>query len=138
MEVIISGRHLDVDDGLRELIQEKLAHLKEEYPKLTTARVVLEFERSWRVVEAHVHGKQLSLDATAKTRDFVASIESVVDKLERQLRKHVERIQEHRLTEREQNIVHPPEDPVVDDDLDDDFEVDELEELDEEVVETVE
>ncbi|MBT3292255.1 MAG: hypothetical protein HN380_33330, partial [Victivallales bacterium] len=54
MEVIISGRHLDIDDALREYIQEKLARLEDEYPKLTTARVVLEFERSWRVVEAHI------------------------------------------------------------------------------------
>ncbi|MBT3378863.1 MAG: ribosome-associated translation inhibitor RaiA [Lentisphaerae bacterium] len=135
MEVIISGRHLDIDDALREYIQEKLARLEDEYPKLTTARVVLEFERSWRVVEAHIHGKHLTLDATAKSRDFAASVDSVIDKLERQLRKHLERIQEHRLSGREQNIVNPPEEPVEDDDFEDDFE---LEELEEEVVETAE
>lgn len=132
MEVIISGRHLDIDDALREYIQEKIARLAEEHPKLTTARVVLEFERSWRVVEAHVHGKHLNVDATAKTRDFVASVDGVFDKLERQLRKHLERIQEHRLSGREQNIVNPPEEPVEEDDVDDEFD------LEEEVVEAAE
>jgi len=136
MEVIISGRHLDIDDTLREYIQEKLARLGDEYPKLTTARVVLEFERSWRVVEAHVHGKHLNLDATAKTRDFVASVDGVFDKLERQLRKHLERIQEHRLSGREQSIVNPPEEPIESDDLDDDFEVDL--DLEEELIEAAE
>jgi len=125
MELIISGRHLDIDDALREYIQEKLAPLGDEHPKLTTARVVLEFERSWRVVEAHVHGKHLSLDATAKTRDFVASVDGVFDKLERQLRKHLERVQEHRLSGREQGIVNPPEEPIEDEDFDDEFEVEE-------------
>lgn len=135
MELIISGRHLDIDDSLREHIQEKIARLGDEHPKLTTARVVLEFERSWRVVEAHIHGKHLSLDATAKTREFVASVDSVFDKLERQLRKHLERIHEHRLSSREQNIVNPPDEPVSDEDiLDDEFEDAE----EEEIVEAVE
>ncbi len=120
MEVIVSARHMSVDDSTREHAQERLVKLQQEYHKLTTARVVLDMERSWCVAEIHLNGKHLALDAKAKTRDVLVSIDSAVDKLEKQLRRHVERIQEHRVSKGQ------PTDAIADVDVEDDFE-DELE-----------
>lgn len=96
MELIISGRHdVEIDQTIRGYIEERVGKLAEEYPKLTSARIVLEYERHWHLVEAHINGKQVTLEAKAKSRDFMVSTDTVVEKLERQLRKHLERMQNH-------------------------------------------
>jgi len=107
MEVIISGRHIEVDEGIKAYATDKMQKLATEYPKLTTARVVLELERNWRLVEAHVNGKHLNLNAKAKSTDFHISIDPAADKLEKQLRKYLERIQEHRVQRKPEDETSP-------------------------------
>ncbi|MDT8390223.1 MAG: ribosome-associated translation inhibitor RaiA [Lentisphaeria bacterium] len=96
MEVIVSARHFDVDESIKEYVTEKMSKLSEEYAKLTTARVVLSLERNWQVAEGHVTGKQLDMEARASTTDMYSSIDEISDKLERQLRRHLGKMREHR------------------------------------------
>ena len=70
MEVILSARHFDVSEELKEYVGMKVGRLGEEYGKLTTARVVLSLERNWQVAEGHVNGKHLDLEARASTNDM--------------------------------------------------------------------
>lgn len=96
MEIITSARHFDVSDELREYVEHKVNKLGEEYGKLTTARIVLSMERNWQVAEGHVTGKHLTVEGRASTSDMYASVDEMFDKLERQVRKHLEKMQEHR------------------------------------------
>jgi putative sigma-54 modulation protein len=96
MEIIISGRHLPVSDNLRLYAEEKLGKLAGLFPKLTSARVVLDQEKAWHLVEITLNGKNLNLVATARTEDMYASIDEAVDKVGRQLHKYVEKIHDHR------------------------------------------
>lgn len=96
MEVIVSARHFDVDESVKGYVFEKMNKLSEEYAKLTTARVVLSLERNWQVAEGHVTGKHLDMEASASTTDMYSSIDEMFDKLERQLRRHLEKMREHR------------------------------------------
>lgn len=97
MEVIVSGRHIDIDDDLKAYTEEKMLKLADEYAKLTSARVVMEQERNWQIVEAHVNGKHLTLNATARSSDMSVSVDAAVEKLEKQLRRYLERVQDHRV-----------------------------------------
>jgi ribosomal subunit interface protein len=96
MDVIISGRHYTVDETLKSFAEGKFQQLAVEFPKLTSVRVVMHMERGWNVVEAHLHGKLLSLEARGQSRDMAASVEEAVGKLETQLRKHLEKIKHHK------------------------------------------
>lgn len=96
MEVIVSARHFDVDESIKEYVFEKMNKLSEEYAKLTTSRVVLSLERNWQVAEGHVTGKHLDIEARSSTTDMYASIDEMFDKLERQLRRHLSKMREHR------------------------------------------
>ena len=99
MEVIVSARHFEVGDDLRSYAETKVTELALEHPKLTTARVVLEVQRNWHLAEVHVNGKHLDMVATAQTESMYASIDAATEKLEKQLRKHLEKIQDHRVKE---------------------------------------
>jgi len=96
MEIIISGRHLEIDDLIREHTERKVSRLAEDYPKLTTARVVLDVERNWRLAEIIVTGKNINLEAKAKSSDMFVSVDEAVEKLEKQLRRYLEKIHDHR------------------------------------------
>ena len=101
MEIIISGRHLDVTEELRTHAEKQLQRLAGEFPKLTSVRLVMAMERNWHIAEAHAHAKRAEFDAKARTQDMYVSVDSVAEKLEKQLRRHLDRVQHHR-TRKEQ------------------------------------
>jgi putative sigma-54 modulation protein len=76
-----------------------VTELAQEFPKLTTVRVVMEVQRNWHLAEIHLNGKHMDLIATARTEDMYTSIDAAHGKLEKQLRKHIEKIQDHRVKE---------------------------------------
>lgn len=100
MEIIISGRGVNVTDELRDYTTAKLEKLVDEYPKLTTARIVMETERNWHLVEARVNGKGVELDAAARTDDMYASLDDVADKLETQLKRFRGKVSGHRRSQK--------------------------------------
>ena len=121
MEIIISGRHFEVDSGLKAYTEDRMQKLAEEYGKLTTARVVFHMERSWHVAEAHVNGKHLNLDARVQSRDMTVSVDGVFDKLEKQLRRHLEKMQMHRGSRSLDEIQDSEEADDVDDELEEEL-----------------
>ncbi len=96
MDIIISGRHIELTDELRQYTEEKFSAFADEYHKLTHLRIVFAMERGWHLVEAHISGKHIDMEAKSRTRDMYASIDETFDKLQRQLRKHLEKVHTHR------------------------------------------
>ena len=96
MEVIISGRHLEVGAEDRDYADAKLKQLADEYGKLTTGRLVIDHERGRIIAEGHIQGKHMTMNATAKADDIRVAIDGVFEKLEKQLRRYLERMQMHR------------------------------------------
>ena len=96
MEIIISGRHLSVNDDTKLYVEEKLAKVISMFPKLTSARVVLDHQKAWGLAEITLHGKNVDIVATGKAEALYVAIDEAVDKLGKQLHKHVEKIHDHR------------------------------------------
>jgi putative sigma-54 modulation protein len=92
MQITITGHHVDVTDSLRSYVTDKMDHLKrlEEYVK--SINVILTVENLDQKAEAKisVNGAELFADAAAET--MYAAIDALVDKLERQLVKHKEKL----------------------------------------------
>lgn len=100
MEIILSGRHFEIEDELKQYVEERFQKLAETHFKLTTARIVMEMQRNWKVVEAHVNGKGVEFDANAQTDDIRVSVDEVIDKLEKQIRRHLGKVHNHRPEQR--------------------------------------
>ena len=118
MEIIVSGRQFDVDSALRAYVEQKLSLLPTEYGKLTSARVVMSEERGRHIVEGHIYGKHMTLNAKGRSHVVHEAMDEAFEKLERQLRKHVERIHDHRalpLNEAEEAVAAGAEDAEEDD-----------------------
>ncbi len=92
MQLSISGHHIDVSSALRDYVTSKLTKLERHYDHITNLHVVLSVEKLSQKAEAtaHVSGAELFADAAAD--DLYAAIDMLLDKLDRQVIKHKEKV----------------------------------------------
>jgi putative sigma-54 modulation protein len=95
MQITISGHHVDVTDALREYVEAKFERLQRHYSQITMVEVTLILEKLVQKAEATVHIAGADLFAAADSDDMYAAIDSLADKLDRQLIKHKEKHRPH-------------------------------------------
>ena len=93
MQVNISGQHLEVTEPLRTYVNEKLERLERHFEKITNVQVILSVDKLEQKVEATLHIPGDKVVANAVHADMYAAIDSLTDKLDRQLKKHKEKTQ---------------------------------------------
>ena len=91
MQVNISGQHLEVTEPLRIYIGEKLDRLERHFDKITNVQVILSVEKLQQKIEATLNIPGGEVVANAVHEDMYAAIDSLTDKLDRQLKKHKEK-----------------------------------------------
>lgn len=92
MQLSISGHHIDVTDSLKDYVTGKLTKLERHYDHITNVHVVLSVEKLVQKAEATLHISGAELFADAHSEDLYAAIDALVDKLDRQVLKHKERV----------------------------------------------
>ena len=95
MQINITGHHIDVTDALRTYVSEKLEKLERHFDHVTNVHVILTVEKQSQKAEANVHVSGADLFAQHDSEDMYASIDGLVDKLDRQIVKHKEKISDH-------------------------------------------
>ncbi|HIE50169.1 MAG TPA: ribosome-associated translation inhibitor RaiA [Armatimonadetes bacterium] len=98
MEITVTGKNLEVPEPIRKYVTRKLERLLRRFNNLVQeAQVTVSAQRNWQTVEITLSAVGNLLRAEERTNDWRASCDSALDKLERQLLKHKERlIQRHR------------------------------------------
>ena len=95
MQINLSGHHVEVTDSLRDFINEKFAKLERHFDNINNVYVVLTVEKLNQIAEATVHLNGKEIHAKASNEDMYASIDSLTDKLDRQIIKYKEKITAH-------------------------------------------
>lgn len=90
MRINIRGENLEVTKALREYVEKKLSKLERYFdtPPAADANVTLSIVKDLHNVEVTIPLQGVLLRAEEKNTDMYASIDLVIDKLERQIRKH--------------------------------------------------
>jgi putative sigma-54 modulation protein len=90
MNIGIRGQQIEVTDALREYVDKKLSRLTKYFdePLMTDGNVTLGANRGLHRVEVTIPLPGVMLRAEDRSDDMYSSIDAVVDKLERQIRKH--------------------------------------------------
>ena len=94
MQLSISGHHVDVTDAMKSYVEEKLQKLERHYDHITNAHVILTVEKIQQRAEATVHISGAEVFADANCEDMYAAIDKLTDKLDRQILKHKEKVQD--------------------------------------------
>ncbi len=96
MQVNLTGHHVDVTDALRAYVDEKIARLERHFDHVTNVHVILSVEKKTKKAEATVHIAGADVFADAVHEDMYAAIDALVDKLDRQVLRHKEKLKSHR------------------------------------------
>jgi putative sigma-54 modulation protein len=115
MNITVTFRHVDASDAIKQRATEKIAKLQKFLRQPMTARVTVSLEKLLHLVEARISSGGERYEAHDATEDMYASIDKVLDKLERQIRgnKGVERGKKRRggATLRRGPVAEPAETP---------------------------
>lgn len=90
MQFTIRGQQIEVTEALKEYVDKKLGRLEKYFdaPPTSEGYVTLSVIRGLHTVEVTIPLPGVVLRAEDRSEDMYASIDAVVDKLERQIRKH--------------------------------------------------
>ena len=95
MQYSVTGHHVDVSPALRDYVGQKLERLERHFDHLTDIHCILTVEKLRHKAEATVHLSGGTLHASAVQDDMYAAIDGLIDKLDRQVRKHKEKLTDH-------------------------------------------
>ena len=100
MNLTISGHHLEITPPLREYVVAKLDRVTRHFDQVVDVNVLLTVEnlkekerRQKAEVSLHVKGRDIFVEQAHE--DLYAAIDQLMDKLDRQVVRHKDRLQEH-------------------------------------------
>jgi len=100
MQLDITGQHLEITDSLRNYVTEKMEKIERHFDHVGNVHVVLNVEKNRQMVEAKVNVTGGELFANAEDIDMYAAIDALVEKLDRQVKKHKEKLTDHHRTDK--------------------------------------
>jgi ribosomal subunit interface protein len=102
MDVVVKGRHCEVSDRFRDLVQEKLVRLEKHDHRIMRVEVEVELEKNPRLsdravsVQLTAFSKGPVIRAEARAEDKVAALDMALDRMAAQMRRAADRKRIHR------------------------------------------
>lgn len=93
MKIVITGRKINITDGLRDAIDKKIGKLSKFFGDDAEAYVTLSVNKTRQTVETTIHQTGMIYRAEETNTDMYAAIDRVVDVIERQIRKNKTRLE---------------------------------------------
>ena len=100
MNLTISGHHLELTPSLREYVLTKIDRVTRHFDQVVDINVLLSIEkqkekerRQKAEVTLHMKGKDIFVESAHQ--DLYAAIDDLIDKLDRQVCRHKDRVQDH-------------------------------------------
>jgi putative sigma-54 modulation protein len=98
MQLTITGHHVDVTPALHAYVTEKMQRINRHFDSVISLNVILSVEKLEHGAEATLHAAGKSLVANAIELDMYAAIDSLVDKLDKQVRRYKDKRSDHQVS----------------------------------------
>ena len=92
MRITISGKNIDITDGLRQAVEDKLSKLERYFTPETDIVVTLSVEKERQKIEVTIPVKGNIIRSEQVSNDMYVSIDLVEEVIERQLKKYKNKI----------------------------------------------
>ncbi len=99
MQISLTGNHVDLTEPLREYVNTRMERLERHFDIVQDIHVVLSVEKLRHKAEATLHYTGGNLFADSVQEDMYAAIDAMTDKLDRQVKKHKEKMTDHHRSE---------------------------------------
>jgi len=99
MNIQLTGRHLEITPAIREYATGKFGKIKRHFDNVIDVNVILSVEKLKQKAEATVHisGKDVFVECDGE--NLYAAIDALVDKLDRKVIQHKEKLSDRRHSE---------------------------------------
>jgi putative sigma-54 modulation protein len=95
MQINLTGHHVEITDSLRSYVDTKFEKLERHFDHINNVHVILNVEKLSQKAEATLHLNGGEVFANSEHTDMYAAIDSLIDKLDRQVIKHKEKLRRH-------------------------------------------
>lgn len=96
MNVNFTGKHMEMSDALKSYIENGLKKLEHYFDKIVDANVVLTVEKHRHICEVNLNVNGFRIHAKESSPDMYASVDTVIDKLEKQIKKFKDKLKNHK------------------------------------------
>lgn len=96
MNIIVTGRHLEITPALRSYAEEKIKKVGKYFYNVTEAIITLTVEKYRHKAEVQLRANGVLIQAEEITGEMYSSIDRVMDKIERQVKKFKEKLTSHK------------------------------------------
>jgi len=91
MNLNLTGRHLEITPAIRQHVTEKITKMKDHFDGVMDVTVVLSVEKLRQKAEGSVHLSGKDVFVESEDDNLYVAIDSMVEKLDRQIVKHKEK-----------------------------------------------
>lgn len=95
MQVNLTGHHVEITDSMREYVTTKLARIERHFDHVIDVHCILTVEKLRHKAEAKINLNGSTLYADTTEDNMYAAIDILMDKLDRQIVKHKEKLKAH-------------------------------------------
>jgi len=99
---------MEMTEALKSYVENRLEKLQSHYDRVTNADIVLSVEKHRHIAEMTLHANGSRIHGKESSTDMYASVDAVLDKIDKQIRKFKERISRYqpRKTKEEREYQH--------------------------------
>ena len=94
MNLHMTGHHLEITPSIRDYVNTKMIRINRHFDHVIDVNMILSVEKLRQKIEANVHLSGKDIFAESENDDMYAAIDLLIDKLDRQIVKHKEKIKD--------------------------------------------
>ncbi len=95
MQLNVSGHHVEITESMRGYVASKIERLERHFDIVSDVHCILTVEKLRHKAEAKVNVNGDTIYADNTEEDMYAAIDGLVDKLDRRVKKHKEKLADH-------------------------------------------
>lgn len=91
MNLKLTGNHVEITEAMREYVSSKLSKITRHFDHVIDVSVILSVDKLQQKAEANIHIRGKDIFVETESENMYASIDGLIDKLDRQILKHKEK-----------------------------------------------
>ncbi|MEA1971242.1 MAG: ribosome-associated translation inhibitor RaiA [Thermodesulfobacteriota bacterium] len=96
MQTSFTFRNMEAGEWLKDYVSKKLARIERYIDKPVSTHVILSVEKFRNVAEIKLSARNIALQGKEEAKEMTLAVDNVIDKIERQMKRHKEKTRNHK------------------------------------------
>ena len=96
MQVSVTFRNTEAEDWFKDYVNDRLSKIRKFIDKPLEAHVIITVEKFRNIADVNLMAKGININGKEEAKDMQLAFDAVMDKIEKQLKKHREKVRNHK------------------------------------------